>query len=403
MPRTIMMPALSAGMEEGTIARWLKPVGAAVAKGDVLVEIETDKATMEYEAEEGGILGAIMADDGATVPVNTAIAMLLLEGEDNAALAEVADISTVATPPVEQGPMDVPVSLRAEPEVTRSRRLAASPLARRLARQRNIALEGLSGSGARGRIVRIDIERASQTAVAAPAVVVAPPASPSVAQPFAPPQAHSAAPGWEGLSQIYLTARCEVDALLDLRARLNEAGCGTYTLLVNDFVVRAAALALREVPNANVGWIGSSSQLYDNIDISMISAAEDGLVTSIVRHADSKGLAAISAEIGDFLADSACASTPQGDDNRGGSGFTVVNLGAFGVESAGVTVNAPRGCVLTVGAAERRAVVKGDACVPATVMSCTLSVDHRLVDAAVGARWLAVFKALIEQPLRLVA
>jgi len=389
------MPALSAGMEEGTIARWLKPVGAAVAKGDVLVEIETDKATMEYEAEEGGVLGAIMASDGATVPVNAVIAMLLLEGEDDAALTRAAEMPAATVPPAA---MPAP-----EPEVARPRRIAASPLARRLARQRGIALDGLSGSGARGRIVRIDIERASQTAVAAPAAVVAPPASPSVAQPSAPSrhEAHSAGREWGVVPHLYLNASCEMDALIDLRARLNEAGGGTYTLLVNDFVIRAAALALRMVPEVNACWTDGAIYLLDNIDISLGLTAGEGVITPIVRRADRKGLAAISAEARD-LAGRARAGTLQPADHQGG-GLTVSNLGDYGVESFGAIVNPPQSCALAVGAVERRAVVRGDACVPATMMTCTLSVDHRSVDATVAARWLAAFKALIEQPLRLVA
>lgn len=418
MPTTIMMPALSAGMEEGTIARWLKAAGDAVAKGDVIVEIETDKATMEYEAEADGVLGAIVAADGATVPVNAPIAVLLAAGESASAPGGDAAPAAAAPAPAPAAAAPAP---RAEPEVAERRaearptRIAASPLARRIARDRGVALEGLTGSGARGRIVRVDVEQASRTAMAAPVAAVAPPDAQPVAQrptPQRPDAPHHAVPN-SGVRKViarrlseakatiphfYLNASCEIDALLDLRKRLNAAG--PHKLSINDFVIKAAAIALRQVPEANAAWTDEAILMFDDVDISVAVATDGGLITPIVRQADRKGLATISAEVR-ALAERARDGKLQPGDYQGG-GFTISNLGMYGVESFAAIINPPQSCILAVGAAERRPVIRDDACVPATVMQCTLSVDHRSVDGAVGARWLAAFKSLLEQPLQLM-
>lgn len=410
MPKTLVMPALSAGMEQGTIARWTKAVGDRIAKGDVIAEVETDKATMEYESEDDGVLGAILADGGATVAVNAGIAILLLDG-DNA--------SVVAPPATPRRPL----LQSSEPEVAgrqaameaRSHRATSSPLARRIARERGVTIEGLSGSGARGRIVRIDVESAAS---APDAASLAPPGVPaSVAAPAATPRPdaayrevpHSGArkviarrltAAKATIPHFYLNAECEIDALLDLRAQLNTVGGDAYRISINDFIVKAAAIALRQVPEANAAWSDDALLLFDDVDISVAVATDGGLMTPIIRHADRKALAAISGDIRS-LAERARGGKLQPAEFQGG-GFTVSNLGMYGVESFSAIINPPQSCILAVGAAVCRPVVKGGVCVPATVLNCTLSVDHRSVDGAVGARWLAAFKALLERPLQLL-
>ncbi len=409
MPRTIIMPALSAGMEEGTIARWLKGEGDAVVAGEVIAEIETDKATMDYEAEQDGVIAKILAAEGATVPVNGAIALLLREGETDAEPAAIAAkpdaVVTAVPPPTPQvtfAAQTVGASAPARP--------ASSPLARRIAQDRGIVLDGLTGSGPYGRIVRVDVEGAAAQAgqaVAAPVPPQPEPAALSGARHVDVP--HSAmrraiarrlTEAKATIPHFYLNAECEIDALLDLRATLNEQGQGAYKLSVNDFVVKAAAIALRKVPDANAAWTDEAVRRFADVDIAVAVSTEGGLMTPIVAHADRKGLATLSAEIRD-LAELARSGKLQPAQYQGG-GFTISNLGMFGVRSFSAIINPPQSCILAVGAGERRPVVRGDQCVPATLMCCTLSVDHRSVDGAVGARFLAAFKTLIEHPLQLM-
>ena len=422
MPHTIMMPALSAGMEEATIARWLKSVGDTVAAGEVIAEIETDKATMELEAERAGTIGRIVAADGTTVAVNAPIALLLAEGEQAGDLGDDAgEVAEDRPAPVQQDSVQKQAPAAAAPstDVVARRRSPASPLARRLAQEKGLEIESLKGSGPRGRIVRVDIETAA-------AVRPEPPRASAAADPAPSPEptrARQAGPVDQPYSEIpltnirkviarrlteakstiphfYLEADCEIDALLDLRETLNSQSNGQYKLSVNDFVIKAAALALRQVPEANTAWTDDAILQFHDVDISVAVATDGGLITPIVRQADRAGLSSISAQV-KALAARARDGLLQPAEYQGGS-FTISNLGMFGVRAFSAIINPPQSCILAVGAAERRPVVRDDACVPATVMSCTLSVDHRAVDGAVGARYLAAFKALIEQPLRLM-
>jgi pyruvate dehydrogenase E2 component (dihydrolipoamide acetyltransferase) len=409
--QTIVMPALSAGMEEGTIGRWLKGVGDAVAAGDVIAEIETDKATMELEAEQDGVIGKIVAVAGETVPVNGVIALLLADGESASDLGTGA---AVAAPRPEPQASPVAVAAAASPVTEKKSRISASPLARRTASEKNISLTDIAGSGPRGRIVRRDVELAATakapTETMPRSVVRAPEAVPDER----PAERYSEVPltnvrkviarrlaeAKATIPHFYLNADCEIDALLALRETLNAQGEGAYKLSVNDFIVKASALALRQVPEANAAWSDDAILMFQDVDISVAVATDGGLITPIVRRADGKGLATISAEV-KSLAERARAGRLQPNEYQGG-GFTISNLGMYGVRSFSAIINPPQSCILAVGAAERRSVVRGDACVPATVMSCTLSVDHRSVDGAVGARYLAAFKAMIEQPLSLM-
>lgn len=426
MPHTIVMPALSAGMEEATIARWLKSVGDAVAVGEVIAEIETDKATMELEAERAGTIGRLVAAEGATVALNAPIALLLAEGEQADDLgADAVEVAGEEKAPAQQAPAQpASVAKQVSAEAGSStdglahRRSPASPLARRLAQEKGVEIESLKGSGPRGRVVRVDIEAAAAARpepARASAADVAPSSSPTRARSAAPvDQPYDEIPltnirkviarrlteAKSTIPHFYLEADCEIDALLDLRETLNSQGEGQYKLSVNDFVIKAAALALRQVPEANTAWTDDAILQFHNVDVSVAVATDGGLITPIVKQADRAGLASISAEV-KALAARARDGLLQPAEYQGGS-FTISNLGMFGVKAFSAIINPPQSCILAVGAAERRPVVRGDACVPATVMSCTLSVDHRAVDGAVGARYLAAFKALIEQPLRLM-
>lgn len=423
MPIEILMPALSPTMSEGTLARWLKNEGDAVKSGDVIAEIETDKATMEFEAVDEGIIGKILVPAGTSgVKVNTLIAILLEEGEDASVLSAapkavpaVAAAAPVASPaPVAAAPAVAPVAVQA------GDRVFASPLAKRLAAGAGLDLKAVKGSGPHGRVVKADVEAALKGGVAvAPAPAAAPVAAaapktamaPAVATPFEPAYeevpnssirkviARRLTEAKQTVPHFYLTIDCEVDALLKVRAELNGRS-DSYKLSVNDFVIRAVALALKKVPAANASWGEDAIKLYRDVDVSVAVATPNGLITPIVRHADHKGLAAISNEMKE-LATKAKDGKLKPEEFQGG-GFTISNLGMYGIKEFAAIINPPQGCILAVGAGEQRPVVKNGALAIATVMTCTLSVDHRVVDGAVGAEFLAAFKKLVEDPLAML-
>jgi len=413
MPHIIVMPSLSAGMEQGRLAKWLKAPGDRVARGEALAEVETDKATMELEAEQDGVLERVVAIAGTDVPVGEVIAYLLSDGDEAGpehSVVEPIPASTVQ-PPVPTGP----------PPAATGRGVATSPRARRLARERALALDGLAGSGPGGRIVRVDVERAVASAHLAPRDVASnamePAAADTAMRPAAEPRptapfrelpvsaarrviARRLTESKSTIPHFYLEAECELDALLDTRARINANRETSDKVSVNDFVVKAAALALREIPEVNVAWGGDAVFQFQDVDVSVAVSTDGGLLTPIVRQADCKSLTAISTELRS-LATRAREGRLVPADYQGG-GVTVSNLGMHGVRSFSAIINPPQSCILAIGAAERRPVVRGEQCVPATVMSCTLSVDHRSVDGVLGARYLAAFKAFIEQPLRML-
>jgi pyruvate dehydrogenase E2 component (dihydrolipoamide acetyltransferase) len=420
MPIEILMPALSPTMTEGRLARWLKKEGEAVKSGDVLAEIETDKATMEYEAADDGILGKILVEDGTSgVKVNQPIGLLLAEGEDPSALEKTAAPRPVA-PAVAPAAAAAPAAVKAAAAPAPSgSRVFASPLAKRLAGDAGLNLDRVGGSGPHGRIVKADVE-AALAAPPAPKVAapVAAPAAPTPA-PVAVAAVPSFEPAFEAIANssmrkviarrlteakqnvphFYLTIDCQVDALMKIRGELNGRS-DAYKLSVNDFIVRAVALALRKVPAANAAWGEDAIRRYTDIDISVAVATPRGLITPIVHHADHKGLAEISNEV-KSLAAKARDNKLKPEEYQGG-GFTISNLGMYGIREFAAIINPPQGCILAVGTAEQRPVVKGGALAVATVMTCTLSVDHRVVDGAVGAEFLAAFKAFIEDPLSML-
>ncbi len=430
MATNILMPALSPTMTEGTLARWLKKEGEAIRAGDIIAEIETDKATMEVEAVDEGLLGKILVAEGtAGVKVNAPIAVLIAEGEavpegggPSARPAPSAAPSPTAAPaPATQAIK--PASSPAPQAEGAEARLFASPLARRMAQQAGIDLAKLKGSGPQGRIVKADIEAALQKPAAAPtaaAPVAAPtsppaPAAPSASAIAAPHDliAHSSmrkiiarrlSEAKQQIPHFYLSADIALDALVDLRATLNakapKDGPGAFKLSLNDLIVKAAAIALRRVPRVNASFTEEGIALYRDVDISVAVAIPDGLITPIIRSADRKGLAAISNEM-KSLAERARAGKLKPEEYQGG-GFSISNLGMYGVTAFSAIINPPQSAILAVGAGEQRAVVRGDAIAIATMMTCTLSVDHRVVDGALGAEWLAAFKTIIEDPLSLM-
>jgi pyruvate dehydrogenase E2 component (dihydrolipoamide acetyltransferase) len=419
MPIQILMPALSPTMTEGTLARWLKNEGDAVKSGDAIAEIETDKATMEFEAADDGVLGKILVPGGtAGVKINQPIALLLEAGEDASALTKAAAKPQAAAAPTAAAPAPAPVAAAPSaptPAVAPGDRVFASPLARRIAKDAGLDLHGLKGSGPHGRIVKADVEDAIKQG-ARPAPAAAPAAAPA---PRAAPAPSPFEPAFEEIANssmrkviarrlteakstiphFYLSIDCELDALLKVRAELNSRS-DAYKLSVNDFVVRAVALALRKVPAANASWGEEAIRRYTDIDISVAVATPNGLITPIVHHADRKGLAEISGEM-KALAGKARDGKLKPEEFQGG-GFTVSNLGMYGIRDFAAIINPPQGCILAVGAGEQRPVVKAGALAVATVMTVTLSVDHRVVDGAVGAEFLAAFRTLVEDPLAML-
>ncbi len=430
MPITITMPALSPTMTEGTLAKWLLKEGDTVQSGELLAEIETDKATMEVEAADDGVLARILVAEGTEgVPVNAPIAIFLEEGEDASVFEDAtsetaaAAVAALAAPTPTQAPATEAVAVTAPaaaPPVAVAAsggRILASPLARRMATQAGLDLASVSGSGPRGRIVKADIEAAMATG----GTPAAAPVAPVTATPAAPAADASALEGAFELQPLstmrktiarrmseskreaphfYLTVDCELDALLSLRTELNERADAAFKLSVNDLVIKAAAVALMKVPAANAGYSEDGIKLYKSADISVAVASERGLITPVIRNANGKGLEAISTEMR-ALAQKANDGKLMPEDYQGGS-FSISNLGMYGVKQFDAVINTPQACILAVGAGEQRAVVKDGALAIATVMSVTLSVDHRAVDGAIGGQFLAAFKGLIQDPMTML-
>ncbi|MDX9862885.1 MAG: pyruvate dehydrogenase complex dihydrolipoamide acetyltransferase [Rhodospirillales bacterium] len=423
----ILMPALSPTMTDGKLAKWLKKEGDTVASGDIIAEIETDKATMEMEAVDEGTIGKILVPEGSEgVAVNAPIAVLLEEGEDASAIEKAeAPAKPTAPAPAADKPAapapEKPAASAAKPQSAPSGdRVFASPLARRMAEQAGLNLLDVKGSGPQGRIVKADVEKAlaggKPTAAkteAAPrsAAAPAPAAVPEITAPYTEVPnssmrkviARRLTESKQTIPHFYLNVDCEIDRLLDLRKQLNAKspeGEGAYKLSVNDFVVRAVALALRQVPAANATWTDQAVLRYDAVDVSVAVATPNGLITPVVRNADNKGLIQISREMKDF-GQRARDGKLMPEDYQGG-GFTISNMGMMGIKSFSAIINPPQSCILAVGAGEQRPVVKDGALAVATVMTCTLSVDHRSVDGAVGADFMAAFKRMIEDPLTML-
>lgn len=440
----IFMPALSPTMEEGTLATWLVKEGDKIAPGDVLAEIETDKATMEVESIDEGTIGKILVEGGTdNVAVGTLIAVLLEEGES----ADDIDTSGAAAPKAEAAPVaakeepakDAPASnpapagapkaaevssdikAGAAPVDASGNRIKASPLARRIAQQNGVDLAQIDGSGPYGRIVKADVANAKPAAAAAPAAAQAAApakaAAPAEAQLYDPPAdvpyeevklpgmrkviAKRMTEAKSTVPHFYLTVDVELDALMAMRKELNakladEGG----KLSVNDFVIRACGLALKKVPAANAQYAGDKMYRFSRADISVAVAIEGGLITPVVKGACSKGLKEISENMKD-LASKARDGKLMPEEYQGGT-FSISNLGMFGIKQFDAVINPPQGAILAVAAGEQRAVVKDGALAIATVMSVTLSVDHRVLDGAIGSEFLAAFKGYMQDPVTMM-
>ncbi len=434
MATNILMPALSPTMTEGTLARWLKKEGEQIKSGDVLAEIETDKATMEVEAVDEGVLTKILVADGtAGVKVNAPIAVLDGDGSEAASPAPAAPKAEAAPSPApaQKAPAPkAPAPKAAAPAPVAnghdSSRVFASPLARRMAKQAGIDLSAVKGSGPNGRIVRADIDQhkpgSVQPQAGARETEAAPPPVQAAAAPAPKPQPvtiaapHTLVPNstmrrviakrlTESHQQVptfFVSMDIELDALLKLRADLNARAPkeNGFKLSVNDLVIKACAVALRRVPALNASFTEEAIAQYTDVDISVAVSIEAGLITPIIRHADQKGLATISAEMKD-LAARAKSGKLKPEEFQGG-GFSISNLGMFGVKEFTAIINPPQAAILAVGAGEKRPVVKDGALAVATVMTCTLSVDHRVADGASGSQWMQAFKAIVEDPLSLM-
>ena len=408
----ILMPALSPTMETGTLAKWTVAVGDVVRSGDVIAEIETDKATMEVEAVDDGILASIMVAEGSEgVAVGTPIGRLAEDGEslDDATAAPASAAPVVPEPaaaPVQEpaAPRDVAPVQAATPAVAQANRIFASPLARRIAADRGVDLASLSGSGPHGRILRRDVE-AAETAPAA----VRPAADQAVVQGASTLEPNSQMrriiasrlqESKQTAPHFYLTVDCEIDALLSARRQMNDRAPEGVKISVNDLVICAAAMALIKVPKANASWEGENTRLFTHADIAMAVAVDGGLVTPVIWAAEKKGLAEI-ASVSRDLATRARDGKLAPEEFSGGS-FTISNLGMYGVREFAAVINPPQGAILAVGAGEQRPVVKDGQLAVATVMTVTLSADHRVVDGAVGAEWLQAFKGYVESPVTML-
>jgi pyruvate dehydrogenase E2 component (dihydrolipoamide acetyltransferase) len=451
MPTNILMPALSPTMEKGNLARWLKKEGDKIKSGDIIAEIETDKATMEYEAVDDGTLAKIVVPEGTQdVAVNAVIAVLAGEGEDVKAAASSAKSAPVAAAKSPEVPKPQPAPAKAAatapasaasakpvapqaPQPARAagtNRIFSSPLARRLAKEAGLDLNRVQGSGPHGRVIARDIEdaksgRGLRGPVGAPSAGVG---APSIAPLMSDQQiralyedgsydfvphdgmrrtiAQRLTASTQTIPHFYVTVDCDIGRLMAAREEINASapkdkdGKPSYKLSVNDFVIKALALALQRIPDANVSWTESGVLKHKHSDISVAVALPGGLITPIIRNAESKSLSAISNEMRD-LAARARARKLKPHEYQGGTS-SVSNLGMYGIKDFTAVINPPQSTILAVGAGEERAVARNGQIVPAMIMSVTLSCDHRTVDGALGAELVGAFKVLIENPVMML-
>ncbi len=417
----ILMPALSPTMEEGVLAKWHVKVGDVVKAGDVIAEIETDKATMEVEAvDEGEVTDILVAEGTEGVKVNTPIARLKDEAGAAAPAPKVAATPAEA-PKAAAAPAVTPKAAPA-PAKAAGTRVLASPLARRLAARGNIDLSSVKGTGPHGRIVKRDLEGAPTASAksAAPSTAPAPAGEPRKAQSLAqmgiPDGSYDLVPldgmrkaiarrltdSFRDVPHFPLTIDCRIDGLLAARARVNALlEKDGVKVSVNDFVIKASAMALKAVPEANASYSPEGIALHHNADVAMAVAIDGGLITPIIRKAETKTLSQIAAESKD-LAKRARDRKLKPEEFQGGT-FSVSNLGMFGIKAFASIINEPQGAIMSVGAGEQRPVVVNGQLAVATVMTVTLTCDHRVVDGAIGAKFLQVFKAMIEDPVTMLA
>ncbi len=450
MPIEILMPALSPTMEEGTLSKWTVKEGDTVNSGDVIAEIETDKATMEVEAVDEGVIGKILVDEGTEgVKVNAPIGLLLEDGEDKSALegyepkgaegassgdadAKSSDKTSKSEGEASESKSEPASSSKSEapaaPSDDDGERIKASPLARRMAKDVGLDLKALDGSGPKGRIVKRDIEEAKEQGVGKADDKTAAKSEAPKSQPSKPVDeneplaqygisadryeikkadnitkisAKRLSESFRDIPHFPLNVDCRLDALLKFRKEINAKTPEGVKVSVNDILIKASGLALKKVPQANASWIEDGRiAMHKHADVSVAVAIEGGLITPIIKDADQKGLAQISSEMKD-LASRARDRKLKPEEYQGGT-FSLSNLGMFGISSFSSIINPPQGMILSVGAGEERPVITDGALAKATVMTVTLTCDHRVVDGANGARWLSAFKGFIEDPMTML-
>ena len=412
----ILMPALSPTMEEGTLSKWLVKEGDKVEPGDLIAEIETDKATMEVEAVEDGIIGKILVSEGQeSIKVNSPIAILLSEGENLSENAISLDSNKAIKKEVQKNKENVvqindiknndEISKSISDNTTKSyfkpdklERIFVSPLAKRIAKQRDIPLNSIKGSGPHGRILKIDVDNFDIKKIEYPSlnnlesnnfeIVKNSAMRKTIAERLV--KSKNEAP------HFYLSLDCNIDELLKVRKAINFKSNDEYKISVNDMIIKASSAALLKVPKANASWENENTKYFNNTDISVAVAIEGGLITPIVKNVQSKGLLEISVDMKD-LANKAKEGKLQPEEYLGGS-FSISNLGMYGIKEFSAVINPPQGCILAVGSGEKRPIVINNEISIATIMTVTLSCDHRVVDGAVGAEFLSEFKNLIENP-----
>ena len=419
MPIEILMPALSPTMKEGNLAKWLKKEGDKIKSGDVIAEIETDKATMEVEAVDEGTLGKILVQDGTeNVAVNACLALILEDGEDKKALENYQSKSVVSASPAKAEPKKEEKSASSNVPATASSvatssfqdssNIKASPLAKRIAKENNVNLASLSGTGPHGRIIKDDVLKFANSGGVKSGIVR------RNSQEFRAVKngnirkviAKRLLESKQTVPHFYLSCEFKIDKLLEVRAAINEAadhdasGNAAYKVSVNDMIIKAVAMALNKVPEANSSWTDDAILIYNNVDISVAVAIDGGLITPIVKNADQKTIPAISVEVKQ-LVKKAREGKLQPEEFQGGS-FSISNLGMFGIDNFAAIVNPPQSCILAVARAVEKPVVEHGQIKVANMMNVTLSSDHRSVDGAVGAEFLKALRRYIEHPISML-
>ena len=411
----ILMPALSPTMEEGTLSKWLVKEGDKVVSGDLIAEIETDKATMEVEAIDDGVIGKILVNEGQeAIKINVPIAILLLDGEDITDLKTELDEEKKDNKSIEKETIfetkleDNEENIASSPEPvlnseqkeefldTNNKRIFITPLAKRIAKQRDIDVNLLNGSGPNGRILKIDVEKFNNNNIKN--INIASPENFELVKNSAMRKtiADRLVKSKNEAPHFYLSLDCNIDELLKIRSALNSKAKEQYKISVNDMIIKASSAALMKVPKANASWENENTKYFKTTDISVAVAIEGGLITPIIKDVQSKGLLQISEDMKN-LADKAKNGKLLPEEYVGGS-FSISNLGMYGIKEFSAVINPPQGCILAVGAGEKRPTVINEQIIIATIMTVTLSCDHRVVDGAVGAELLSEFKNFIENP-----
>ena len=425
MPTPLLMPALSPTMEEGTLAKWLVKEGDSVSSGDLLAEIETDKAVMEFESVDDGIVGKILVPEGSEgIKVNEPIAILVEDASEVGGISlpdesqeagDKPEAAAEAAAPVAKASEPAQEKQPAQPNGAASERIFASPLAKRIAQSKGLDLSSITGSGPHGRIVKADIEQFEGFAPAPAHSVAPPPSFEAIIKPYEGREheviqldgmrrtiAARLTESKQTIPHFYLRRDVRIDKLLAIRAEMNVVlAARNMKISVNDFIIKAGAMALQSVPEANSIWAADRILKFNSSDVAVAVAVDGGLFTPVIFDADKKPLSQLSSEMKD-LAERARSRSLKPNEYQGGS-FAVSNLGMYGIDSFDAVINPPHGSILAVGAGVKRPVAVGDGIEIATVMSATLSVDHRVIDGALGARFLASIVENLENPLVMLA